>query len=140
MPPGNEPMDIIWKDIPSSPTENLTKLSQFVGAYATATIDKSTKVSIFLREREERIARLEQQFEIEKTIVNKQATKQIVQLQKNMEVLRIRHGENISTKNIQIQELQEAMEKYKYVPTVNEFIKEALDLNSILSKQQDLFY
>lgn len=27
IPPGNEPMDIDYKDIPSNPAENLTKLS-----------------------------------------------------------------------------------------------------------------
>lgn len=56
IPPGNEPMDIVSKDIPSNPTKNLTMLSQFAGEYATATIDKATKVSVLLREREERIA------------------------------------------------------------------------------------
>jgi len=33
-------MDIIWKDSPMDPSENLTKLSQYVGAYATTTIVK----------------------------------------------------------------------------------------------------
>jgi len=28
-PPRNEPMDIVWKDIPFNPAENLTRLSQF---------------------------------------------------------------------------------------------------------------
>jgi len=32
------------------------------------------------------------------------------------------------------------MKKYKDVPTLDEFIKEALELNSLLSKQQDLFF
>lgn len=57
-----------------------------------------------------------------------------------MEVLKIRHEADISTKNMQIQELQEAMEKYEDVPTINEFIKEALELNYLLSKQQELFH
>ena len=72
--------------------------------------------------------------------MNKENAKQIVQLQQSLEVLNISHEANISAKNIQIQELQEAIAKYKYVLTVNEFIKEALELNSILSKHQDLFY
>lgn len=38
----NEPMDIVWNDSPLNPSENLTKLSKFVGAYATTTIDKVT--------------------------------------------------------------------------------------------------
>lgn len=48
----NEPMDIVWKDSPMDPSENLTKLSQFARAYATATIDKATKVQMFLKEKE----------------------------------------------------------------------------------------
>jgi len=99
-------------------------------------MDKAIEVSILLREREERIAQLE----IEKANVNKQAIEQIVHLQQSMEVLKISHEADISSKNVQIQELQEAIAKYKYVPTIYEFIKEALELNSILSKQQDLFY
>jgi len=42
-------MDIVWKDIHSNPIEKLTRMSQFTGAYATATMDKATKVSVFLR-------------------------------------------------------------------------------------------
>jgi len=49
-----------------------------------------------------------------------------------MEVLKISHKEDISAKNMQIQELQEAMEKYQNVPTTNEFSKEALEINSLL--------
>lgn len=80
IPLGNEPMDIVWRDIPSNSTENLTRLSQFTGAYAIATMDKATEISILLREREERISQLEQQMEIKKTNVNKEAIDQIVQL------------------------------------------------------------
>ena len=41
--------------------------------------------------------------------------------------------------NMQVQQSQEAMEKYEDVPTVEEFIKEALELNSLLLKQQEQF-
>ena len=56
LPPGNEPMDIVWRDIPFNPAKNLTRLSQFTGAYATTTMDKASEVSTLLREKEERIA------------------------------------------------------------------------------------
>ena len=49
IPMGNKLMDIVWKDIHSNPIEKLTRMSQFTGAYATATMDKATKVSVFLR-------------------------------------------------------------------------------------------
>jgi len=139
VPPGNEPMDIVWKDIHSNLAENLTRLSQFTREYATVTMDKATELSILLREREEKITQLEQHLQIEKTNVNQQATEQIAQLHQNMEVLKIIHEANIFAKNMQIQELQEAMEKYEDVPHVDEFIREALELHSLLSKQQEQF-
>lgn len=39
-----EQLDVLWKDPNNNPTENLTKLSQIVGAYASATIDKASEV------------------------------------------------------------------------------------------------
>ena len=40
----NEPMEVVWKDTPVDPSENLTKLSQFTRSYATTTIDKAMEV------------------------------------------------------------------------------------------------
>jgi len=56
-----------------------------------------------------------------------------------MEVLKISHVANILGKNMQVQELQQAMEIYKDVPTTEECVKEALKLNSLLMKQQENF-
>jgi len=39
-------MDIVWKDSPMDPSENLTRLAQFAGAYAAVTIDKVTEVQM----------------------------------------------------------------------------------------------
>lgn len=71
LPFGNEPMDIVWKEIPFNPAENLTIFSQFTGAYATATMDKATEIFVLLKEKEEKIAQLEQQLETEKASVNR---------------------------------------------------------------------
>lgn len=49
--PVNERMDIVWKDLPMDPFENLTRLSQFAGAYAMKNIDKATEVQMLLREK-----------------------------------------------------------------------------------------
>lgn len=57
-----------------------------------------------------------------------------------MELLKISHEEDISVKNMQIQDLKQATEKYKDAPIFDEFIKEALELNSLLTKQEDLFF
>lgn len=51
----NEPMDVMQKDTLVDPSENLTKLSQFIGAYATTTIYKATKVHMLLKEKEQKI-------------------------------------------------------------------------------------
>lgn len=57
-----------------------------------------------------------------------------------MEVLKIIHEADILAKNMQLQEMQQSMERYKDVPTTKEFIKEALELNSLLVKWQEYFY
>jgi len=77
--PGYEPMDVVRKDMPFN-LANLIRLSQFTGAYASATMDKAIEVSTLLKEREERITQLEQELKIEKASANKQAAKQLAQL------------------------------------------------------------
>jgi len=74
----SEPMDIVWKDLPMDPSKNITRLSQFAGAYAMATIDKAIEVQIPLREKEQNIFLLEQQLEQEKS--NQQAKLQVAKL------------------------------------------------------------
>ena len=44
-------LDFLWKDPTTDPTDNLTKLSQITGAYASATIDKSSEVRLLLNEK-----------------------------------------------------------------------------------------
>ena len=39
--PTDESFDVLWQDSSDDPTEHLTKLSQYAGAYATTTVDKS---------------------------------------------------------------------------------------------------
>jgi len=47
-------LDILWQDPTTNPIENLTKLSQIAGAYASATIDKASEVQQLLKERKTR--------------------------------------------------------------------------------------
>lgn len=49
------------------PSKSITKLSQFVGAYATKAIVKVTEVQMSLKENEQRILLLEQQLAQEKS-------------------------------------------------------------------------
>lgn len=57
--PEDEPMDVLWKDPTIYPSENLTRLSQIAGAYASTMIDKTTEVQMLLKEKEDRVLFLE---------------------------------------------------------------------------------
>lgn len=50
-----EQLDVLWQDPTTDPTDNLTKLSQITGAYASATIDKASEVHQLLKEKEDQI-------------------------------------------------------------------------------------
>ena len=39
-----EQLDVLWKDPTTKPTDNLAKLSQITGDYASATIDKALEI------------------------------------------------------------------------------------------------
>jgi len=49
----------------------LTKLFQYAGAYTTATIDKATEVNLLIKEKDQRIAQLEEKETSEKWKTNK---------------------------------------------------------------------
>ena len=59
--PNNELMDVLWKDSPINPFDNLNSMSQFAGAYAKTTIDKEIEVKMLLKEKEDKILSFEQQ-------------------------------------------------------------------------------
>ena len=56
-----------------------------------------------------------------------------------MEVLKISHENDLSIKDTLIKELREYITKYEGISAAEEFIKEALALNALFSKQQNLF-
>lgn len=58
---GNKSIDVFWKDTPIDPSKNLTKLSQFASAYASAKIDKEEEVRNLIKEKKERIRQMEDQ-------------------------------------------------------------------------------
>lgn len=75
-------MDIVWKDSPMDPSQNLAKLSQYVGAYAMATIHKAIEVQMLLREKEQKVMLLEQQLPQEKS--NQQVELQVASSNNNL--------------------------------------------------------
>lgn len=58
--PQSEIMNVIWKDSKVNPSEDLTKLSQFAGAYTASTIDKATEVNQLIKEKDKKINQLEE--------------------------------------------------------------------------------
>ena len=58
--PQDESMNVIWKESEVNPSEDLTKLSQFAGAYRATTIDKETKVNQLVKEKDQKIKQLEE--------------------------------------------------------------------------------
>jgi len=60
LPEQSEIANVVWKE-EFSPSDDLTNLSQYVGAYLAATIDKATKVSNLLKEKEQMIGSLKLQ-------------------------------------------------------------------------------
>jgi len=57
--------NLIWRE-EVNPSEDLTKLSQYVGAYTVATMDKASKVSNLLKEKDQAIILLETQVQEKK--------------------------------------------------------------------------
>ena len=58
--PGSVPLDVVWKDYQANSYDELAKISQYVGAYATTTIFKATEVKQLVKEKYEKILQLEQ--------------------------------------------------------------------------------
>jgi len=71
-------LDVLWKDPNNNPTENLTKLSQIAGAYASATIDKASEVQQLLKDQEDQIQLLQRQ--LQQANANNEAQKELEKL------------------------------------------------------------
>lgn len=59
-PEQTETTNVVWKE-EFDPSDDLTKLSQYVGAYLAATMDKASKVSNLLKEKDQEIILLQTQ-------------------------------------------------------------------------------
>ena len=73
-------MEFVWKDNPSKPIDNLTRLSQFVGAYTTTTMDKAAEVSILVQEKDDKIMQQQQQLDEERNSPNQNVEQQLSKL------------------------------------------------------------
>jgi len=60
LPAQTEMANVVWKE-EFNPSEDVTKLSQYAGAYSVATMDKASEVSNLLKEKDQTIVSLEAQ-------------------------------------------------------------------------------
>ena len=54
-------LNIVYKNAEVDPSEDLTKLSQYAGAYSAATIDKASEVTQLVKQKDVQIAIFEEQ-------------------------------------------------------------------------------
>ncbi len=100
--PQNESMNVIWRDSEVNPSEDLTKLYQFAGAYTTATIDKATEVNQFFKEKDQKIKQLKEQLRVENQRIDQQALERQQQLSQEFKQLKITHHEEMKSRYEQI--------------------------------------
>lgn len=125
--PKAEQLDVLWWDPTTDPTENITKLSQIAGAYASANIDKASEVQQLLKDKEEQIQILQQQ--LHQASANEEAEEKLEQLQQEFQQMQLGYQNSLIEKENQLQTMQEM---HKYDPKLTEFVTEAIALNDQL--------
>ena len=151
--------NVVWKE-ELDPSDDLTKLSQYVGAYSAATIDKASEVSLLLKtkdqeifalqaevtEAKQRAAQAEEQLLVQQQM-NDQLTQQLQEerqridqsaIQKQKELsealaqLQTANELMIKTKDEKIAQLSSRLEVIKGTQKVEDFRAEASQINSAL--------
>lgn len=154
--------NVVWKE-EFDPSDDLTKLSQYAGAYSAATMDKASEVTNLLREKDQAIASLQVQLsearekveQLEQQLftqqqINSQLNKQLQEekqridssvIQKQKELLealaklKAVHEQMGKSKDEEISQLSGQIEKSKNLPQPAEFRAEALQFNKALVTQ-----
>ena len=90
-------MNVVWKDSEVNPSEDLTKLSQYAGAYTTTMIDKASEVNQLIKEKYQKIALLE-----ERTTVDHQKISQLEQqlIEEKEKIEQLKEQLNIEKKKL----------------------------------------
>ena len=130
--PEDEPLDVLWKDPTTNPSENITRLSQIASVYASKTIDKAIEVQSLLKEKEDRILFLEQQ--LQQVSINQEAETQLAKLQQCFQQMQLVHQSSLDNKEEYIQGM---IELHEDNPKIGSLL-EALALNSQLLQQKQL--
>ena len=92
---GDPSFEVLWKGLQSTPTKELRRLTQFIGAYASTTMNKTTEIQQLLKEKEDKIMQLEQSLGNEKKRIANQWQEQLIELQNNFNDLKVQHDSDI---------------------------------------------
>ena len=128
--PEAKQLDVLWRDPTTNPTKNLIKLSQITGAYASATIDKASKVQQLLKAREEQIQVLQQQ--LQQASANREAKEKLEKIQQDFRQMQLGYQNNLAEKENQLQTM---LKLHRDDPKITEFVSESLALNDQLLQQ-----
>ena len=154
--------NVVWKE-EFDPSDDLTKLYQYVGAYLAATMDKASEVSNLLKEKDQEIAsrqaqlseaqqkakqleqklstqqqinnQLNKQLHEEKQRIDSSAIQKKKELSEALEKLKAINEQMVKTKDVQIAQLLGQIEKFKNLPQPAEFREVALQINKALVTQ-----
>lgn len=154
--------NIVWKE-EFDPSDDLTKLSQYAGAYSAATIDKASEVSLLLKTKDQEIfalqakltetkqraeraeeqllvqqqinSQLTQQLQAEKQRIDQSAIQKQKELSEALAQLRAANEQMMRTKDEKIAQLSSKLEEVKGTSQVAEFRAEASQVNNGLISQ-----
>ena len=145
--------NVVWKE-EFDPSDDLTKLSQYAGAYSAATIDKASEVSLLLKTKDQEIfllqaqlteakqkaeqaeqqlltqkqlnSQLTQQLQAEKQRIDHSAIQKQKELSEALAQLKATNEKMLKSKDEKIAQLSAQIQKTKGVPQVVEFRAKAL--------------
>ena len=89
--PGSVPLDVVWKDYQANSYDELAKISQYAGAYATTTIFKATKVKQLVKEKYEKILQLEQKLLNSRHAMEQERQLKLSKLQTEFDQLKVQN-------------------------------------------------
>ena len=126
--------NVVWKE-EFNPSDDLTKLSQYAGAYSAATMDKASEVSNLLKEKDQAIASLQTQLLEAQQKADSEAIQKQKELSEALAKLKAMNEQMVKTKDEQIAQLTAQVEKFKSLPQPANFREEAIQINKALITQ-----
>ena len=126
--------NVVWKG-ECNPSDDLTKLSQYAGAYSAATMDKASEVSNLLKEKDQVIASLQTQLLEAQQKADSAAIQKQKESSEALAKLKTMNEQMVKAKDEQIAQLTVQVEKVKNLPQPASFREEAIQINKTLITQ-----